>query len=104
VELLGKSDEELFSSEFAKSTVADDMRVMKEGKGSTIEEELNGRFYSTTKFPILIDGNPRYLAGYIIDITERKRTEAQIRDLFFAVVFFWPLGPVWGQKSPSRVV
>ncbi|MCX5862918.1 MAG: PAS domain S-box protein [Deltaproteobacteria bacterium] len=78
-ELLGKSDDELFSSEFAKSTVADDMRVMKEGKGITIEEELNGRFYSTTKFPILIDGNPRYLAGYIIDITDRKQSEDALR-------------------------
>jgi PAS domain S-box-containing protein len=79
VELLGKSDDELFSSEFAKSTVAEDMRVMKEGKGITIEEELNGRFYSTTKFPILIDGNPRYLAGYTIDITERKLAEEALR-------------------------
>jgi PAS domain S-box-containing protein len=79
VELLGKSDDELFSSEFAKSIVADDMRVMKEGKGITIEEELNGRFYSTTKFPIIIDGNPRYLAGYIIDITERKQAAEALR-------------------------
>jgi PAS domain S-box-containing protein len=79
VELIGKSDDELFSSEFAKSIVADDMRVMKEGKGITIEEELNGRFYSTTKFPIIIDGNPRYLAGYIIDITERKQAAEALR-------------------------
>src|SRR5574340_843735 len=76
-ELLGKSMDEIFPPELAKSMVADDMRVLKEGKVITVEEELNGRFYSTTKFPVCIDGKPRFLAGYTTDITERKRREAQ---------------------------
>ena len=77
-ELLGKSMDDLFPSELAKSMVADDMRIMKEGKVITVEEELNGRFYSTIKFPIFFDGKPRYLAGYTTDITERKNTENKI--------------------------
>ena len=77
-ELLGKSMDDLFPSELAKSMVADDMRIMKKGKVITVEEELNGRFYSTIKFPIFIDGKPRYLAGYTTDITERKNTENKI--------------------------
>jgi PAS domain S-box-containing protein len=76
-ELLGKNMDEIFPSELAKNMVADDMRVLKEGKAITVEEELNGRFYSTTKFPVFIDGKPRFLAGYTTDITERKRREAQ---------------------------
>jgi two-component sensor histidine kinase len=64
--------DELFPSEFAEKMVADDIRILKEGVLAEIEEELNGRYYSTTKFPIYIDGKPMYLAGYTIDITSRK--------------------------------
>ena len=71
-ELLGKTMDELFPSEFAKQMVADDIRTLKEGKLIEIEEELNGRYYATTKFPIYIDKKPMYLAGYTIDITGRK--------------------------------
>jgi len=79
-ELLGKSMDDLFPSELAKSMVADDMKVLKEGKEITVEEELNGRFYSTIKFPIFVEGKPRFLAGYTIDITERKQTEVLLRN------------------------
>jgi len=72
VELLGKTMDELFPSEFARKMVADDLRILEEGKLTELEEELNGRYYSTTKFPIYIDGKPMYLAGYTIDITSRK--------------------------------
>ena len=74
-ELLGKTMDELFPSELARSMVADDLRVLKEGKQITIEEEFNGRFYTTTKFPIHKKGKPSYLAGYTIDITRRKVAE-----------------------------
>jgi light-regulated signal transduction histidine kinase (bacteriophytochrome) len=78
-ELLGKSMDELFPSEFAKNMVADDMRIIKKGKVVTIEEEHNGRAYSTIKFPIFIEGKPHYLAGYTTDITERKLTEQDLK-------------------------
>jgi PAS domain S-box-containing protein len=55
--------------------VADDMRVLKEGKPIEIEEEMNGRLYSTIKFPIHRQGKPTYLAGFTVDITERKQAE-----------------------------
>jgi PAS domain S-box-containing protein len=74
-ELLGKTMDELFPSDFAKKMIADDLKVLKEGKQVEIEEELNGRIYTTMKFPILQDGKPRYLAGFTIDITERKKAE-----------------------------
>ena len=80
-ELLGKSMDELFPSDLAKKMVADDRRVLREGKNVTVEEQLNGRFYSTIKFPILVDGTPRFLAGFTIDITERRAAEARIARL-----------------------
>jgi PAS domain S-box-containing protein len=79
-ELLGKNMEDLFPSKLAKSMVADDMRILKEGKEIIVEEELNGRFYTTIKFPIHIEGKPRYLVGYTIDITERKRAEEALQE------------------------
>jgi len=78
-ELLGKSMDELFPSPLAKSMVEDDKKIMAMGKALDIEEELNGRFYHTMKFPIAIEGEPRYLAGYTIDITERRKTEDALK-------------------------
>ena len=55
--------------------IADDQKILNEGKLVVVDEELNGRYYTTTKFPIIIDGKPLYLCGYTIDITERKKAE-----------------------------
>ncbi|MCJ7727601.1 MAG: PAS domain S-box protein [Actinobacteria bacterium] len=79
-ELLGKDMYDLFPPELAKTMVEDDMRILKAGQVVNAEEELNGRFYSTTKFPIFIEGKPRYLAGYTIDITERKKAEEALQE------------------------
>ena len=78
-QLLGKNMFELFPSELAKSMVEDDKRVLREGKVVNVEEELNGRKYLTVKFPIVIDGKPRFLAGYTTDITEQKQVEEALK-------------------------
>ncbi|MHB8095407.1 MAG: PAS domain-containing protein [Candidatus Aminicenantales bacterium] len=79
-EMIGKSMDELFPSELSKSMIAADQRILKEGKPvDNIIEILNDRTYSTTKFPIVIDGVPRYLAGYTIDITEHDQAEEAVR-------------------------
>lgn len=78
-ELLGKTMDELFPSEIAKKMVADDLRILKEGKLTTIDEELNGRFFTTIKFPIHIEGRPRYLAGYTFDVTEQRKMQETLQ-------------------------
>jgi PAS domain S-box-containing protein len=77
--LLGKTMDELFPSELAKSMVADDLRILNEGRRIIVVEELNGRVYETTKFPVLKDGLPYILAGFTLDITERTRAEERLR-------------------------
>ncbi|MCX7791183.1 MAG: PAS domain S-box protein [Chloroflexaceae bacterium] len=84
-ELLGKTMAELFPSDLAKQMVADDQRILREGQPISVDEEFAGRSYTTIKFPIQIEGKPRYLAGFTIDMTERKRIENQLRKLSLAV-------------------
>lgn len=78
-ELLGKTMDELFPSELSKTMIEDDLRIMKGGTPLKVEEELHGRFYYTIKFPIYQLGKPKFLAGYTIDITERKMIEETLR-------------------------
>ena len=79
-ELIGKDSYELVPSEFAKRAMADDLKTLKEGIFVTIEEEMNGRVYSTLKFPIHREaGKPNYMAGFSVDITARKQTEEALR-------------------------
>jgi PAS domain S-box-containing protein len=85
-EVLGKAMDELFPADLAKGMIADDLAVIKGGRAIKVVEELNGRTFETTKFPIQQYGRPTMLAGFTIDITERKladqhreKLEAQLR-------------------------
>jgi PAS domain S-box-containing protein len=76
-DMKGRTMEELFPPELAARFTADDWAVASGGEMLTREEELNDRKYTTIKFPISI-GNKTLLAGYTIDITERKQAEEEI--------------------------
>ncbi len=78
-EAIGRTMDELFPSPLAQKMVADDLQILKEGRRIDIVEELNGRYYETTKFPIFMDGEPEMLAGFTMDITDRKRNEAVLQ-------------------------
>jgi len=76
---LGKTMDDLFPSDLAKSMVADDLRILNQGQRVDVVEELNGRIHETTKFPIFKDGVPHMLAGFTMDITDRKLAEEELR-------------------------
>ena len=79
-EMAGKTMAELFPPEFAAKVTADDWAAVCKGDVLRLEEELNGRSYTTIKFPI-VQGDKTLLAGYSIDITEGKRSEEEKRSL-----------------------
>ena len=79
-EMIGKTMEELFPVEFAAKMTADDWAVVTNGKVLKLDEDFNGRYYTTVKFPI-VQGDKTLLAGYTIDITERRQAEEKIQKI-----------------------
>ena len=78
-EMLGRTMAELFPAEFARKITDDDLAVVREGKVVQLDEEFNGRSYTTIKFPITRGDGKSLIAGFTIDISERKRAEAALR-------------------------
>ena len=77
-DVVGRTMAELFPADRAAKMTADDWAVVSSGKVLKLDEDLNGRNYSTIKFPIVREGRT-LLAGYAIDITERKQAEAELQ-------------------------
>ncbi|MBI5095706.1 MAG: PAS domain S-box protein [Candidatus Hydrogenedentes bacterium] len=98
-DMIGKTMAELFPAEFAAKITADDWSVVANGEVLRIDEELNGRYYTSIKFPI-IQGGKTMVAGYTIDITERKRAEIE-REQFLR--FFLTSGDVMVIADPNGV-
>jgi PAS domain S-box-containing protein len=69
-DMVGKTMAELFPPELAAKISADDWAVVSKGEVVSLEEELNGRSYTTIKFPIALAGRS-LLAGYTVDVTDR---------------------------------
>lgn len=77
-DMVGKTMEELFAPEVAAKMTAEDWSVISSGEVLELEESINGRNYTTIKFPIF-QSDKTLLAGYTIDITERKEREKELQ-------------------------
>ena len=75
--MTGKTMDELFP-EMAAKIFADDTAVVTSNKILRLEEEFNGQNYLSFKFPIM-QGKKTLLAGYTIDMTERKQAERVLK-------------------------
>jgi PAS domain S-box-containing protein len=78
-DMAGKTMDELFPAEFAAKINADDWTVVSKGETLKLDEDLNGRNYTTIKSS-LHQGDKTLLVGHTIDITERKRAEKALRE------------------------
>lgn len=78
-DLLGKTMDDLFPSDLAKKMIEDDKRILEQDVLIQTDEELNGKYYSTVKFPIKQSGKDPILAGFTMDITERKQAEIALK-------------------------
>ncbi len=76
-EMIGKTMHELYPAQFAKKISADDWTVVSNGEVIQLEEEFNNHFFLTTKYPISL-GDKKLLAGYTMDMTERKLAEEKL--------------------------
>jgi PAS domain S-box-containing protein len=79
-EMIGKTMSELFPAEMAAKINADDWSVVSNGDVLEFEEDFNGRNYNSIKFPI-VQRDRTFLAGYTIDVSERKKAEEEKRAL-----------------------
>ena len=83
-EMLGKTDEEIFTPDMAANIRKMDREVLESGEPLIIEETflLKGRphTYHTNKFPLFDDaGAPFAICGMAADITERKAAQQQLQ-------------------------
>jgi len=87
VQLYGKTDDEIFPPETAAQFRANDRQALATGQGVQVVETLkhqDGTLHHSlvSKFPILPGGGqPEFVGGVAIDITERRRAEDKIRAL-----------------------
>ena len=102
-QMANKTMEELFPPEFAAKISADDWAVVSNGKVLKLDEELNGKSYITIKFPIIRDGRT-LLAGYTIDVTERRLAESALRqrESYLSAIIENQPGLVWLKDAESR--
>ena len=80
----GKTDFQLFPPRLAATYAANDARVLETQHGLTVEETFlqadGAHVYQSIKFPLLDDNRRPYaLCAISIDITERKRTDDDLK-------------------------
>jgi|GEM_PF-1205939 len=113
--MLGKTMDELFPSDLSKSMIKDDLEILHRGQVFEVVEELNGKTYSTVKFPVMVGEKPKFLAGFTMDISERKRLEEARKEneerlrkaQAIAHVGNWEIdlrtGKIWGSEEAFRI-
>jgi PAS domain S-box-containing protein len=80
VDIIGKTDFELMPAYAAENCRTSDLQALETQSVVVTEEQVGGRIYETTKFPVPLQGDKTGVGGIIRDITERKRAEEALRE------------------------
>jgi PAS domain S-box-containing protein len=80
-EIIGKTMNEILLSDFSDNIEVEEKNILNAGQVVTLEEEFKGRKYSTIKFSFKNIHKEQYLAGFMIDVTERRNYEENIKTL-----------------------
>lgn len=86
--VLGKTDRELYPPPIAVSMSRTDKEALEKKRAIEVDEKIphedGPHEYLTVKFPLVdANGAPYAVCGIATDITERKKTEAQIKHMAF---------------------
>ena len=79
-EIIGKTDFDLMAEKAAAECRKTDEQTLRSNALLIAEEVVAGRYYETRKFPVELAEGKKGIGAYIRDITERKQTEAQLRE------------------------
>jgi len=81
--LIGKTAEDIFPPDFAKSVTDMDREVLAQGVGRTYPETFQGRHSEASMFVLEDDDGQRFLGGISLDVTDRyranERTQAMLQ-------------------------
>lgn len=72
--ILGRQMNELLPDDVARRVVLEDQNVMASSEVFQEDDEINGRYYTTTKFAIHHESGTS-LGGFMVDVTEQKLVE-----------------------------
>jgi len=78
--LLNTQMHEVFKTQTAKDRDDLELKLLKDNTSVRYEDDVIGRVADTYKFPIQLKGKPPYLAGYVVDITDRVLAERALKE------------------------
>ena len=104
---LGRTDFEVWPADVARQFIENDRAVLATGQAlETIEltpgDDGSPRHWRVFKFPIQGRGDRRYVGGMAIDVTERQRTEAALREqqsILRYVIAHIPCAVFWKDRN-----
>ena len=78
-EIIGRTDMELRPTKDAEKATKADLKSLKSPSIVVSEETIGNRIYETRRFAVTLADRKRGIGGFLRDITERKRTEEELR-------------------------
>ena len=76
-EIIGRSDYEIFSAEFADLRGHSDLSALKEKTVLVDEVQYKEKIYQTTKFPVTLNNGKTGIGAYIRDVSEERMLRRQ---------------------------